>query len=158
MAELATSGGSDFILSTNVEVRLDGLPHANRRNPDDPGVAVYWATGGQWHEIACDQFKTVEGNMQALRLTVGDLRRIQKRGTTGIFKRVMSGLRQLPERGSGTPWWEVLGVEASATEADILRAFARKAKKAHPDLGGLMDAWVQLVGARQQGLAAAAGS
>lgn len=156
--EIESSGGTDFILSTNIEVRRDGLPYAGRRQPEDPGVAVYWELDEQWFEIACDEFKTVEGNMQALRLTVGDLRRIQKRGTTGIFKRAMSGLEALPERGSGKPWWEVLEVPPDAEEGVITAAYRQLAKVRHPQRGGSDVAWHELNDARQQGLAAAAGS
>ena len=30
----------DSIISTNLDVRLDGLPRSNQREPDDPGVAA----------------------------------------------------------------------------------------------------------------------
>lgn len=35
-------GGVRVILSTNVPLRKDGLPNSNWREPEDPGVAVYF--------------------------------------------------------------------------------------------------------------------
>ena len=38
--ELKRLGARGMVLSTNVELRQDGLPYSNRRRPEDPGVAV----------------------------------------------------------------------------------------------------------------------
>lgn len=48
----------------------------------------------------------------------------------------------------------LLGVPADYTEADVLAAFRREAKKAHPDLGGTEDQFHKLVEARDRLLAA----
>ncbi len=32
----------NIIISTNVRLRLDGLPRSGEPEPNDPGVAVYW--------------------------------------------------------------------------------------------------------------------
>src|SRR3546814_3202380 len=45
MNELRLMGARYPVLSTNVELRRDGLPYAIKREPDDPGVAVYF----EWH-------------------------------------------------------------------------------------------------------------
>ena len=47
LAEIKRLGGAQVILSTNVALRLDGLPYADRRNPEDPGVAVYFKRKGK---------------------------------------------------------------------------------------------------------------
>ena len=40
--ELRRSYTTDLILSMNVDLRRDGLPYANYKEPIDPGVAVYF--------------------------------------------------------------------------------------------------------------------
>ena len=39
--ELRLLKAKNVIISTNVELRRDGLPRSGRRAPDDPGAAVY---------------------------------------------------------------------------------------------------------------------
>src|SRR5690242_7806014 len=44
--ELARIGihDDDLVISSNLELRLDGMPRSGQREPADPGVAVYWTT------------------------------------------------------------------------------------------------------------------
>ena len=46
--EIRRLGGSVPVLSTNVELRRDGLPYASRPEPDDSGAAVYFASIVLW--------------------------------------------------------------------------------------------------------------
>jgi hypothetical protein len=39
-------GGRQPVTSSNIQLRQDGLPYANRRAPDDAGVAVYFTIWG----------------------------------------------------------------------------------------------------------------
>jgi hypothetical protein len=48
----------------------------------------------------------------------------------------------------------LLGVETDYTKADVLSAFRRKAKEAHPDAGGTAEMFRKLVAARDRLLAA----
>src|SRR4051812_10604930 len=38
---------SDWLLSTNIKTRLDGLPYSNAAEPSDPGAAVYFRLGAK---------------------------------------------------------------------------------------------------------------
>jgi len=38
-----------IVISTNIKVRLDGLPYSSQHAPDDPGVAVYFTLDGKTH-------------------------------------------------------------------------------------------------------------
>ena len=44
LSELQTLGvpHGEAVISTNLELRLDGLPRSGQAEPSDPGVAVYW--------------------------------------------------------------------------------------------------------------------
>ena len=33
---------NDLVISTNLVLRLDGLPRSDQKRPQDPGAAVYW--------------------------------------------------------------------------------------------------------------------
>src|SRR3546814_10099833 len=47
LAQLAAFGAKYPLISSNVELRRDGLPRSDRVEPTDPGVAVYFAKGGR---------------------------------------------------------------------------------------------------------------
>src|SRR5689334_12462943 len=55
-AELARMGARQIILSTNLELRRDGLPYANQREPADPGIAVYFRWKDKPMTFACDRW------------------------------------------------------------------------------------------------------
>lgn len=49
LAELRLLGAKGLVVSTNVELRLDGLPYSESRHIADPGVAVYFtSTVSSW--------------------------------------------------------------------------------------------------------------
>jgi hypothetical protein len=67
-------GGSGVILSTNIALRNDGLPYANSREPNDPGVAVYFRYGKREMCFACDAYTTVRENAYAIAKSIEALR------------------------------------------------------------------------------------
>ncbi len=64
--ELERLGARHGVVSTNIELRRDGLPYSNRRQPEDPGVAVYFQQDGKQQCIPCDRWRTVEENCRAI--------------------------------------------------------------------------------------------
>lgn len=84
-AEVKRFGGKDLIISTNLELRLDGLPRSGQRQPEDPGVAIYFHRNRQDVAIACDQYRTVHDNLWALSLTLDALRRIERYGSPTLI-------------------------------------------------------------------------
>lgn len=54
--ELRRLGAVDLIVSMNVQLRRDGLPYVNYKEPMDPGVAVYFQIKRQPYVLACDNF------------------------------------------------------------------------------------------------------
>jgi len=64
--ELRLLGAKYVVISTNIPTRLDGLPYANFRAPEDPAVAVYFDYQKEAHVFACDKWDKVEDNLHAI--------------------------------------------------------------------------------------------
>jgi hypothetical protein len=141
--EIRLMGGRQSIISTNVELRRDGLPLASRRNPDDPGVAVYFQLKGEPRVFACDRWRTVADNLQAIRKTIEAMRGIERWGSSEMLERMYRGFAALPS-ATEDGWWMVLGVERDWSLADIEQVYRNAAKQLHPDRGGSHDAMARL--------------
>lgn len=141
-AELDRLGVGYVTLSTNVELRLDGLPRSDRGEPADPGAAVYFVLKGRQTVLACDRWDRVADNIIALAKHIEALRGMDRWGV-GTAEQAFAGYQALP---SALDWREVLGFDESALPdpAEILRAFRRRSKEAHPDTGGSRAAWDRL--------------
>ena len=154
--ELRRLGARSVVVSTNVRTYNRGgreIPYANQ-TVDDPGVAVYFLWEGESYVFACDEWRSVAENMQAVRKTIEAIRGIARWGTGDMMRAAFGGFKALPERGSGAGWWETLGVEPDATPEDIRRAYKARAMETHPDRGGNADAFRAVQDALHQGLAA----
>lgn len=125
----------DAVISTNLALRRDGLPLANARRPEDPGVAVYFTYNGAQRCFACDRWSTIDDNMQAIAKTIEALRGIARWGTGDMLAAAFTGFTALPAPASRT-WREVLGVQLGEGLSDARLAYRRAAAAAHPDRGG----------------------
>jgi hypothetical protein len=155
MAELITMGidRDDLVISTNLDLRLDGLPRSNQRAPDDPGAAVYWMNGKERRCMAIDRYDRVQDNLAAIAATLSAMRAIARHGGAEILDRAFTGFVALP---SPAQWWHVLGFETAKglSAADIERRYKELAMQRHPDRGGDNDAMAELNWARESGLEA----
>lgn len=136
--ELKRLTGDDrlkIIISTNLRVKLDGFPYSGQREPDDTGVAVYFKHNGDDMVIACDSFKTIGENLTGIARTIEALRGIDRWGCSELLHRAFTGFKALPEKIK-YPWYEILGLPASATPEQIKTAYRKKAYETHPDHGG----------------------
>lgn len=139
LAELQRMGvdRQDVIISTNVPVRLDGLPRSGAREPDDSGVAVYWQEwSGERRVMAIDLYDRVADNLAAIAATLDAMRAIERHGGAAILERAFTGFVALPAPGAAREWWEVLGVTRTASLDEARAAYRRAASEAHPDRGG----------------------
>lgn len=164
LGELRLMRARNVVVSTNIATYRRGgieIPYADQSQAkDDPGVAVYFEWQEESYALACDRWRTVADNMQAIRKTVEAMRGIDRWGVSEMLKRSFMGFKALPEaeaNGTGEKWWSVLGVSSAASTEDIKRAYRKQATTAHPDQGGSTEAWVRLQEAYEQGLAAAEG-
>lgn len=134
--ELKLLGARYVVVSTNVPTRLDGIPYASWRQPEDPAVAVYFDYDGEPMVFACDKWRKVEHNMRAIGKTIEALRGIARWGTTEMMKRAVSAFKALPADGSD--WRAVLGFahDAQPSWDTVKRTYRDLAATAHPDKGG----------------------
>jgi hypothetical protein len=135
LGELRKMGVTDdrkVVVSTNLELRLDGYPRGNQADPHDCGVAVYWERKGKPYVMATDKYYRIADNIYAIAKTIEALRAIERWGSGGLLEQAFTGFQALPSP-VGDRWWEVLGVKRDAPESFIHDAYVDKRKRAHPD-------------------------
>lgn len=137
LAELKRLGATGVVLSTNVALRQDGLPYAGQRQPDDPGVAVYFSRKGRDLCLTCDRWAKVEENMDALRRWIEAQRGQERWVGSEMIEAVFTGFAALPPASKGAQgWWTVLGVSPIAEAGVVERAYRALAMQYHPDRNG----------------------
>jgi hypothetical protein len=144
--ELARLGATHELLSTNIPIRLDGLPRSGLAEPADPGVAAYFRLKGQPRCLACDRWDRTADNIAAVAQHIDALRRIDRYGV-GTLDQVFAGYAALAPAAEAD-WWYVLGIRPTATLVEVEEAYRRLAKERHPDAGGGEQAMAMLNVAR----------
>ena len=135
LAELKLLGAKDVVISSNVRLRLDGLPYSDQRRLDDPGVAVYFTLRKRPLVMARDAFISVAGNLRSLTLAIEAMRQLERHGGSNMMERAFTGFAALTPPDWKKPWREVFGVKAEWT-GDITALYREKARARHPDVGG----------------------
>lgn len=143
-------GARGPVISSNIELRLDGLPRSGQREPQDPGVCAYFDLAGKPRAMPCDTYDTVAGNIAAIAAHIEATRAIERHGVATVAE-MFEGFAALPPPKS---CWDILGVPRGAGRDAIDAAFRSKAKTAHPDLGGSAAAMAEINAAREQALGA----
>ncbi|HKU67230.1 MAG TPA: J domain-containing protein [Candidatus Baltobacteraceae bacterium] len=131
--ELRRLGATHPVISTNIELRRDGLPYSKQpRLDDDPGAAVYFQLKGKPIVLACDHYDRVADNAAAIAAHVDAMRAIERHGV-GSLEQMFAGFAALPPI-SPDDWREPLGHPSTLDEAE--RNYRERMKYAHPDVGG----------------------
>jgi len=122
-----------LVISTNVALRRDGLPLASQRQPDDPGVAIYFTYKKREMSFACDRWLKIEHNMQAIAKTIEALRGIDRWGTGDMLEAAFTGFLALPAPTgvSEQHWSIVLGVDAHIPTGDLIDWYRKLRSDAH---------------------------
>jgi hypothetical protein len=125
----------NIIISTNLQLRLDGLPRSGQANPTDPGAAVYWTKDKREGQrcMAIDRYDRVADNLAAIAATLDAMRAIERHGGATILDRAFAGFKSLPAPEQP---FQVLGVGANASKEEVERAYRLLAQEHHPDRGG----------------------
>lgn len=146
LGEVRRMGGTHPVISANLNLRNDGLPYANQRQPLDAGVAVYFIRGGRQMVFACDRWSKAEHNLRAIAKTIDALRGIERWGSAEMMDRAFTGFEALP---APEQWWQVLNVQPNASASEVDAAYRRAARTAHPDQGGSDAAMARVNSARE---------
>ena len=134
--ELKLLGAHYVVISTNMKTRRDGVVRSGAREPDDPGVAVYFDFNNEQHVFACDKWTIVQDNIRAIGKTIEAIRGMGRWGVSEMLKRAVSGFKALP--ASGDDWRTTLGFDRheDVTWSQVKVRYLELARGAHPDHGG----------------------
>lgn len=149
--ELRLLSGQHPVISTNLATRLDGRPYANQGRPNDSGVAVYFTFKQRRIVLACDKWDCPEANLWAIAKDI-EAQRGRIRWGVGSVEQAFAGYAALPGK-RGLDCWEQLGIAPGSNEAAVIAAWREKAKTAHPDAGGSVEAFTALNDAKDIALA-----
>lgn len=166
-AELGRFGAVNSVITTDLPLRVDGVPYATGRMVD-PGVAVWFVlpdTTGKpsEHVFACDVWLSIAENMTGIAKTIEALRGMDRWGVADAVTRAFAGFAALPPGNAEAPppapsgpvvrpWREVLGgtwpPPGVCSDADLLAIanarYRAGVSVAHPDRGGSTDAMAEL--------------
>jgi hypothetical protein len=133
--ELRLLGTTNIIVSSNIPTKSDGLPYADNRRIDDPGIAAYFDFKKKTRVMARDGFTSPAGNIRSLTLAIEGLRQLERHGGSLMLERAFDGFLALAPPDWKKPWREVFGVKAD-WQGDITQLYREKARNRHPDAGG----------------------
>jgi len=137
-AEIDRLGAREILLSSNVELNLNGDPRGDRSRPSDPGVALYFKLKGKDTVLACDRWDRVEDNIAAIAKHIDAIRGMERWGV-GSVEQVFTGYQALPHH-SKRHWTAVLRVASDAMPAAIEAAWKDAARSAATDQVKLLEA------------------
>ena len=149
LLELELLDAFAVVISSNVQLKRDGLPYANFKEPDDPGVAIYFRIKKKNYVLCCDKWLKVKDNLRAIGLHIAAMRGMERWGV-GSVEQAFMGYQALPPQASEKKWWDVLGVSPRASDEEIKEAYRKLARQHHPDSGGSSDQMAKINAAYQQ--------
>lgn len=148
-------GARDYVLSSNLALRLDGRPRGDQGNPVDPGVALYFTLRGKPHCLPCDTFLKASDNIAAIAAHIEASRSIERYGV-GDIEAIFAGFLSLAAPVTQRRHWLVVfGFESgeTVTRLAVDHRYRKLAAVRHPDLGGSNAAMAELNRARDEAYA-----
>ncbi len=140
LRELELIGASKIIISSNLELRKDGLPYAQQRNVEDSGVAVYFVLNNKEQCIPCDKWRTPADNIQAIRKTVEALRGLERWGAKEMVNVAFKGFQALPMPEGYEDYFG-----HCAGQIEVEETYKTLRKRLHPDMGGSTNAFQEMM-------------
>lgn len=138
-------GGTALIVSTNVKLRMDGLPYSGQAQPSDSGAAVYFEFRKRPIAFACDKFERVECNLYSIGKTIEATRAIERWGSA-TMEQSFRGFMAIAEKAGGSDPYAVLTLQPGCSEEDLQAAYRTAAKRWHPDVPetGSYEKWQEI--------------
>lgn len=139
------------VISSNL---APGLSISKQKEPEDPGVAVYFTLDGERRCIPSDKWDRVADNIAGIAAAIGALRGLERWVNDANVRAAFKGFLALPDPDR-IDWRAVFGVKPGEKVAPgaIKLAHRRLAIERHPDHGGSDSAMAELNKARDQALA-----
>src|SRR5262249_18587521 len=139
------------VISSNLELKRDGFPRSGQKEPEDPGIAVYFLLDGKPHCLPCDTYTQIAQNIAAIAAHIEATRAFERYGVASVAE-MFAGFLALPSPDEGRPWREVLGLhrEPQVTIADVEARYRVLAAERHPDTGGSHAMMAELNRARSE--------
>ncbi len=133
--ELRLMGAKRPVISSDLQLRRDGLPYSNRNQPNDRGIAVYFTLFGKQQCIPCDKWTTIQDNLQAIAKTVAALRGLERWGAKDMVEAAFRGFAALPAPD------QVMNIgpqyfKDCSNKEEAKQLFRKLCKEMHPDFGG----------------------
>lgn len=151
--ELRRAGAKRVIISTNLRTRLDGLPASGQREPEDPGVAVYFELDKERRCIPSDKWDRVADNLAGIAAAIAALRGLERWVNDANVRAAFKGFAALPDPNR-VDWRAVFGLKnGDATVERVKERYRELAYDRHPDRGGSDSMMAELNAARDQALA-----
>ncbi|WP_439640585.1 J domain-containing protein [Nevskia sp.] len=150
-AEMERFGVDNAVLSTNVPLRLDGMPRGGLAQPADPGACLYFVLRGKAHALPCDRFTKVEQNIAAIAAHIEATRAIERYGVADVGELFQFAALPAPGQDAARGWRTVLGWTEGdrPTMAQVDATYRQLAANAHPDRGGSAERMAQINDARE---------
>jgi hypothetical protein len=130
--EVDRLGGRYALLSSDLQLRQDGLPRSVQGEPSDPGICLYFQMAGKPYAMACDTYTKVAQNLAAIAAHIEATRAIERYGVATAAE-TLQAFQALP--APKRPH-EILGVARDASEPEVRAAWRRLIAEHHPDQGG----------------------
>lgn len=166
---LSRAKATQVVISTNVQLRRDGLPVAGGSSVQiqDPGVAVYFTRRERDSCLACDAWLTVGENLRAIANTLRALATIEASGSASLADAAFAGFARLPSNAGPSSrgfvhWTKVLGITRpwsnlaphlrAELRAEVERVYRELSRSQHPDRGGTDVGMAELNRAHEEAL------
>lgn len=151
--ELRALRAKDVLLQTfhsENQLRQDGLPYANARTPDDPGVILTFESKHGPLSFPCDTYRHWQDNIRAIALAMEALRKVDRYGVTKSDEQYR-GWKALPGGGESSSTMTAEAAAAFLSKAcdgdcsanallqsavNLAPAYRHAARRLHPDAGG----------------------
>lgn len=141
---------SALVISTNLQLRRDGLPRSGQSEPSDPGVAVYFQLKARGYVVACDKWDRVADNIAAIAAHL-EAMRAQDRWGCGSLEQAFAGYKALAAADAIKSWWNVLGFTKPPERwATVEAKHLELVRLHHPDRGGNASQMAEINAARDE--------
>lgn len=144
--QLEYLGAVRVVVSSNLELRINGVPRSGQSEPYDNGVAVYFELKGKPLCLACDKWNRAADNIAAIAQHIDALRRIERYGI-GSIEQAFAGYQALPAQAGS--WFVTLEFDTPPKSWEVVEArYLELVKKHHPDRGGNPETMAKINAAR----------